>query len=112
MGTKLCIANEIVRGMEKNSLYRALPAGFTKIRTIFGSDPEIRQRYANAWPITLTVLGDSEDGEEFDIIEDAAGLANCEHSVEATISYWASGSMVQKMATLMSPANLPMPATG
>ena len=47
VGTSICIANEIVRGVDKKELFRALPAGANKINTIAPSDINGQKNYKN-----------------------------------------------------------------
>ena len=43
LDTDLTIADEIVSGMNRSALYRSLPLGVNRIRTIFIADPKVKR---------------------------------------------------------------------
>ena len=66
LDTDLTIADEIVVGMTRSGLYRSLPLGVNRIRTIFVADPKVKQAYANrpqAPSMMVMVEADDEEGD-------------------------------------------------
>ena len=65
LDTDLTIADEIVIGMTRSALYRALPLGVNRIRTIFIANPKVKQVYSGrlVMPSMLVMEADVEEGD-------------------------------------------------